>query len=113
PSPPDGQKVSANPSALDRRQHHGRVTYRAPNTNAYERFVQTIQQECPDKFIAFGPAHMDHLVREYVEHYHTERPHQGKGNAPLTGPPSSPVEGEVVCRERLGGVLRHYFRVAA
>jgi hypothetical protein len=51
------------------------------------------------------------LIREYVEHYHTERPHQGKGNVPLTGVPAA--EGEVVCRERLGGVLRHYYRAAA
>jgi putative transposase len=94
-----------------------RLAFRAPNTNAYvERFVQTIKQECLDKFIIFGPEHMDHLIREYVDYYHTERPHQGKGNVPLTGPrPPAPecAEGEVVCRERLGGVLRHYYRAAA
>jgi transposase InsO family protein len=88
---------------------------RAPNTNAYiERFIQTFQQECLNVFVVCGSEHMDLLVREYVEHYHTERPHQSKGNAPLvettaTGPP----EGEVLCRERLGGVLRHYYRAAA
>ena len=78
--------------------------------NAYvERFIQSIQQECLDKFVVFGREHMDHLVSEYVEHYHHERPHQSKGNRPLLsdtlvlGP-----EGEVVCREPLGGVLRHY-----
>ena len=92
-----------------------RLAIRAPNTNAYvERFVQAIQQECLDKFIAFGPGHMDHLVREYVEHYHTERPHQGKGNRPLTFDGREPsTEGEVLCRERLGGVLRHYYRNVA
>lgn len=96
-----------------------RLALRSPNTNAYvERFVQTIKQECLDKFILFGPEHMDYLIGEYVEHYHTERPHQAKGNAPLTAgpapPPDSPTtDGEVVCRERLGGVLRHYFRTAA
>jgi hypothetical protein len=75
--------------------------------------VQSIQQECLDKFIICDPGHMDHLVREYVEHYHTERPHQGKENVPLTGLPPPLTEGEVVCRERLGGVLRHYYRAAA
>ena len=32
-----------------------RVGFRSPNLNAYvERFVQSIQQECLDKFIVFG-----------------------------------------------------------
>jgi putative transposase len=89
------------------------------NTNAYvERFVQSIQQECLDKFIAFGTDHLELLCREYLEHYETKWPHQEKGNAVLVGVPAvSPVGlqsgGEVVCRERLGGVLRHYSRVAA
>jgi hypothetical protein len=49
--------------------------YRSPNQNAYvERFVQTIEQECLDKFIVFGREHLDHVCREYVEHYHAERP---------------------------------------
>jgi transposase InsO family protein len=93
------------------------LAFRAPNTNAYvERFIQTIQQECLDKFIVYDAVHLDYLIREYVEHYHTERPHQSKGNLPLTvGPPtaSDNIAGEVVCRERPGGVLRHYYRAAA
>jgi putative transposase len=91
------------------------LNFRSPNTNAYvERFVQAVQQECLDKFIAFGREHLDHLLAEYVEHYHQERPHQGKGNMPLTACASPPAaEGAVACRERLGGVLRHYYRSAA
>ncbi len=109
----------------------------SPNLNAYaERMVQTLQQECLDHFIVFGRRHLDHLVREYLIHYHTERPHQGVGNVPL-GPrrepamqattarpdpePVSPIGrssvsarasprqgGQLACRERLGGLLRHY-----
>jgi transposase InsO family protein len=83
--------------------------------NAYiERFIQTIQQECLDKFIAFSQEHLDLLTSEFIEHYHKERPHQGRGNVPLTGLPRlASGEGEIVCRERLGGVLRHYYREAA
>jgi hypothetical protein len=50
-----------------------------------------------------------------VAHYHTERPHQARGNAPLVGSTAtlpSPT-GVVVCRERLGGMLRSYARDAA
>jgi putative transposase len=84
--------------------------------NAYvERFVQSIQQECLDKFIAFGREHLDHLISEYTTYYHYERPHQAKGKEPLVlaeGRPAT-TDGEVMCSERLGGVLRHYSRKAA
>jgi hypothetical protein len=52
---------------------------------------------------------------QFPEHYHEERNHQGKSNVllfpPLLG--LSPV-GDVAirCRERLGGLLRYYSRVA-
>ena len=82
--------------------------------NAYvERFIQNIQQECLEKFVVFCREHMDHVVREYVEHYHHERPHQAKGNRRQDHTLAIGAEGEVVCRERLGGVLRHYYRRAA
>ena len=78
----------------------------------------TPQQECLDHFVVLGRRHLDHIVREYVEHYNTERPHQGRGNLPLgmREPPTdtSPIDpGTVVCRGRLGGLLRHYERLAA
>jgi putative transposase len=94
-----------------------RLALRAPNTNVYvERFIQTIQVECMDHFLVFGEKHFDYLVREYVEHYHEERPHQGLENRLVNGepPPSLPVSnGELHCRSRLGGLLRHYYRAAA
>jgi putative transposase len=89
--------------------------FRSPNLNAYvERFVQAIGQECLDKLIVFGPEHLDHVVGEYLAYYNEERPHQGRGNEPLKARPSSTcADGEVVCRERIGGLLRHYYRLAA
>ena len=102
--------------------------YRSPNTNAYvERFIQTIQQECLDRFVIFGERHMDHLCAEYVVHYHEERPHQSLDNDPIrksqkSGRPKArkgKIEEEAVpladvrCKQRLGGLLRHYFRKAA
>jgi putative transposase len=96
-----------------------RTSYRSPNLQAYvERFIQSIQQECLDHFIVCGERHFDHLVREYVEHYHTERPHQAKGNVPLTGDwpeprGEPPPNGEIDCRTRLGGLLKSYHRAAA
>ena len=95
-----------------------KLPVRSPNLNGHlERWVQSLKHECLDRFIVFGPSHMDLLVREYVAHYHEERPHQGMGNRPLfgTGPPPNlaPSPGRVACRTRLGGLLKHYERLAA
>ena len=93
------------------------LSYQSPNLNAYvERFVQSIQQECMDHFLIFGRNHFDYLVKEYVEHYHTERPHQGLGNRVITdetprAPPAT--SATMLCRTRLGGLLKHYYRIAA
>jgi len=76
--------------------------------------VQVVKRECLDKFIAFGREHLDLLCQEYAEHYHAEQPRQAKGNLPLVrGATADATTGEVMCRERLGGVLRHYARAAA
>jgi putative transposase len=91
----------------------------APNLNAYaERWVQSLRQECLDHFLICGENHLRHVLREYLEHYNQERPHQARGNVPLpdadTGEPRTLKfpSGEVRCRERLGGLLRHYRRAA-
>ena len=94
-------------------------SFRAPNLQAHiERFIQSLQQEALDHFIVCGAKHFDYLVSEYVAHYHTERPHQAMGNVPLAGAPPSaesapPAPGEIICHERLGGLLKHYVRRAA
>ena len=101
---------------------------RSPNTNAFvERFVQSIQQECLDRFVVFGERHMDHVCQEYISHYHAERPHQSLDNVPVTAPKKrgrpktkrgkledellSP--GDVRCTQQLGGLLKSYGRRAA
>jgi putative transposase len=98
-----------------------RSAYRAPNTAAYvERFVQSIKQECLDYFVVFGQRHMNHLCQEFAEHYHAERPHQGLDNE-LPKPsrkgrkrqPDLIPLGDIACRTRLGGLLKHYHRKAA
>ena len=47
-------------------------------------------------------------------HYHLERNHQGLDNRLISEVPDRPcTEGSVLCRERLGGILRYYYREAA
>lgn len=96
-----------------------RLPYRSPNLNAYvERFIQSIQVECLDHFVVLGTRHLDHLLSEYIDYHNRERPHSSLEFAtPMGRPPPArawPVEPrEIRCRERLGGVLKHYYRRAA
>lgn len=95
-----------------------RLPHCAPNLNAHvERFIQTIQDECLDKFIVMGTAHLDHLTAEFIRHYNQERPHSAiEFRTPVGRPPPLRLAdhpGTVRCRTRLGGVLKHYYRVAA
>src|ERR1700674_559554 len=54
---------------------------RSPNLNAYaERWVRSVKEECLCKVILFGERSLRQALSEYVEHFHAERNHQGKGN---------------------------------
>ncbi len=63
-----------------------------------------------NKMLIFGERHLRYVVNEYMEHYHTERPHQGIGNNIIDPPPLG--NGRIVCHERLGGLLKSYRRAA-
>src|SRR6266446_3177730 len=88
---------------------------RSPNLNAYaERWVRSVKEECLSKVVLFGERSLRRALNEYVEHFHVERNHQGKGNI-LLFPQDTDVRraGPVRCRERLGGLLRYYHQEAA
>ena len=86
--------------------------YRAPNCIAHaERFVRSIKQECFDRMILFGDAHLQRVLNEYVAHYHAERNHQGLDNELIDGG-NLPDAGRIECDERLGGPLKYYRRAA-
>jgi len=64
--------------------------------------------------IFFGEASLRRAVNHYLAHYHMERNHQGLNNR-LIKPEASVGEhsGKVESRERLGGMLKYYYRAAA
>ncbi len=74
-----------------------------------------------------GEKHLNYVVQEYAEYYNRCRPHSSRGNLPPARaaplPPVHPPEHTpeqppeqtepVLCKHRLGGLLKHYFRKAA
>ena len=52
-----------------------------------ERFIRSIKSECLNRMLIFGEQHLEYLVKEYMEHYHQERQHQGLDNGIIETPP--------------------------
>ncbi|MCP3994194.1 MAG: transposase family protein [bacterium] len=89
-----------------------RTPREGPNANAIaERLVRSVRRECLDRVILFGESHLRHVLDEYLAHFHGERNHQGIGNE-LIDPEQTNGTGDIVARERLGGLLRFYHRAA-
>ncbi len=91
--------------------------FRSPQANAHaERFVRTARTECLDWLLILGPRHLDRVLRVYVDHYNTQRPHRALGRHPPLAnppPPPPPPQAELARRDRLGGLLREYHLAAA
>jgi transposase InsO family protein len=90
---------------------------RSPNLNAHlERWNRSVKEECLSNMILFGEASLQHVLSNYAEHFHSERNHQGKDNVILFPSPADRIgesTGEIRTRERLGGLLKFYYRKAA
>jgi transposase InsO family protein len=91
-----------------------RLPAKSPNLNAYaERFVLSIRRECLDRIVPLSERHLRTAVAEYIAHYQTERNHQGLGNELITRLPATANDAvPIMSRERLGGVLKDYYRAA-
>ena len=86
----------------------------SPNLNAFaERFVESAKSECLGRMVLLGERHLRVAVREFLHHYHEERPHQGLGNELIAPTTIAIGTSPIRCRERLGGLLKFYDREAA
>ncbi len=87
----------------------------APQANAFaERFVRTVRNECLDWLLIVGRRHLEHVLRIYIQHYNRERPHRGLAlNHPEPPEIKLSLGGDVHRRDRLGGLVREYYRAAA
>ncbi len=87
---------------------------RSPNLNAHlERFHRSLKAECLECLIFFGEQSLRQAIFAFGEHYHRERNHQGLDNKLIDADEMvGHISGEVECRQRLGGLLKYYYRSA-
>jgi transposase InsO family protein len=86
---------------------------RSPDLNCYaERYVKSVKSECLDYLILSSVRQLEYALGQYSEYYHHERIHQSLGRIIE---PKHPIDdtAEIVCIERLGGLLKSYHRLAA
>ena len=86
---------------------------RSPDLNCHaERYVKSVKSECLDYLILSSVTQLEYALGQYSEYYHHERIHQSLGSLIE---PKHPIDdtAEIVCIERLGGLLKSYHRLAA
>ena len=86
-----------------------------PSMNSQiERFFGSLKSESLDRMIFFGENSLINAVTSFLAHFHSERNHQGLGNKIIDpGEEAGRPDGEIECRDRLGGLLQYYYRKAA
>jgi putative transposase len=94
-----------------------RTPYRAPRANAFaEQWIRSVREECLDRVLILGEAHLRRVLLEYTQYYNRARPHQGieqRCPIPIEGSRQGGREGPVKCRNVLGGIIHDYHRDAA
>ena len=88
---------------------------KSPNCNAHlERFFRSLKEEALMRVIFFGESALRQAAQQFLIHYHGERAHQGLDHRILEpGAEVGQKAGAIVCRARLGGLLKYYHRQAA
>ncbi|MBA3718191.1 MAG: transposase [Actinobacteria bacterium] len=93
-----------------------RTPVRAPKANAVaERFVRTVRAECLDWLLILNRRQLERVLRVYVDHYNTQRPHRALDLRPPDPDirPAQSSSSEIRRRDRLGGLIHEYYRAAA
>jgi hypothetical protein len=92
---------------------------RAPTANAIaERLVRTIRAECLDWLLIVNRRHLERVLRVFVEHYNSHRPHRSLNLEPphpktrTLRTVSSSASAGIERRDRLGGLLHEYNHAA-
>jgi putative transposase len=88
---------------------------RSPWQNPYvERLIGTLRRECFDNVIVLNARHARRILMRYLLHYHRWRTHLSLAmDSPDSRPVQPPEQGAVVEFLDVGGLHRHYERMAA
>ena len=87
---------------------------RSPDLNGRaERWVRTVRNECLDHIIVLNERHLRWALGEFVRYYNARRPHRSLQLEPPDGAVASTLEGNIVRRKTLGGLISDYHREAA
>jgi putative transposase len=90
-----------------------RLPAKSPDLNSIaERFVKTVKYECLNYLILSSVEQLEYTLTQFQQYYHHERIHQFLGRI-IEPKYEIDVESEIVCIERLGGLLKSYHRLAA
>jgi transposase InsO family protein len=96
-----------------------RTPFRAPKASAIaERFVRNARSECLDWLLIVNRRHLELVLRVFVEHYNSHRPHRSLNLTPPDPRPPTlrhltpPTPHRVHRRNRLGGLIHEYHRAA-
>lgn len=76
-----------------------------------ERLVRSIKEGCLSQLILSSEAQLRYVLSEYLQYYHHERIHQGINR--IIEPQHGGNQGDIICIERPGGLLKSYHRKAA
>ena len=94
-----------------------RTPIAAPIAKAHaERWVGSVRRECLDRILILSRSHLERVLREYVDHHNTHRPHRALGQQPPVAKPipirPPPRDAHVRRRDRLGGLIHEYHLAA-
>jgi putative transposase len=71
------------------------------------------RHEALGRILIFGVRHLHAVMTEYVDHYNRARPHRGLGLDIPMPTVDAVAGGRIVRRQRLGGLINEYSRLAA
>jgi putative transposase len=95
-----------------------RTPARTPQANAIaERFIRTARSECLDWLLILNRPHLERVLRIFVHHYNSHRPHRSLDLTPPNPAPPTQLmpasrSADVLRRDRLSGLI-HEYRLAA
>jgi transposase InsO family protein len=95
-----------------------RTPFRAPQANAFaERWIGSVRRDCLDWLLIASRGQLERVLRVYVDHYNTHRPHRALGLSPPTPRARLRLAGsnpsdQLHRRDRLGGLIHEYTRAA-